>query len=74
MSKAWRIFLWAAGILLVAGIVLGGAGWLTGASLPRMADILFGGMDEARAAAQAALDRGVDVLRSVADIFASFFR
>ena len=71
MSKAWRIFLWAAGILLAAGIVLGGAGWLTGASLPRMADVLYGGTDEARAAAQAALERGADALRSVASLFSS---
>ncbi len=69
MSNTWRIVLWIAGILLAAGIVLGGAGWLTGASLPRMADVLFGGMEEARAAAQAALDRGLDLLRSAAALF-----
>ena len=69
MSNAWRIVLWIAGILLAAGIVLGGAGWLTGASLPRMADVLFGGVEEARAAAQATLDRGLDLLHSAAALF-----
>ena len=69
MSKAWRVFLWIAGILLAAGIVLGGAGWLTGASPVRMADVLFGGTEEARAAAQAALDRCADLLRSVTALF-----
>ena len=69
MAKIWRIVVWAALGLLIAGIVLGGAGWLTGASLPRMADILFGGTDEAKAAAQAVLEQGSETLQSVLGIF-----
>lgn len=69
MSKAWKVFLWIAGILLAAGIVLGGAGWLTGASPVRMADVLFGDVESARASAQAALGRFTDLLRSVAALF-----
>ena len=69
MAKIWRIVVWAALGLLIAGIVLGGAGWLTGASLTRMADILYGGADGAKAAAQTVLEQGSEVLRSVLGIF-----
>lgn len=57
MTKAWRVVIWIALALLVAGVVLMGAGWLTGASLPRMADMVFGGADAAKAAAHGLLTR-----------------
>lgn len=56
MTKAWRIVLWIVLVLAVAGAVLGGVGWLTGASHVRMADILFGGMDGFYSALHAAKD------------------
>ena len=40
MTKAWRVVLWIVLALLAAGIVLAGAGWLTGASPLRMAEQL----------------------------------
>ena len=57
MTKAWRVVLWIALALLVAGVVLMGAGWLTGASLPRMADMVFGSADAAKSAAHDLLTR-----------------
>lgn len=42
MAKVWRIVLWLALGLAAAGLVLGGAGWLTGASPERIYDIVSG--------------------------------
>ena len=67
MAKVWRIVLWCALLLLAAGVVLGGVGWLTGASVPRMADTVFGGMEEAKAAAKAALAHGSETLQSLTE-------
>ena len=61
--------MWIAGILLAVGIVLGGVGWLTGASLTRMADILFGGTEEAYAALNAVLARGTEMIRQITELF-----
>ena len=68
MAKVWRIVLWCALLLLASGVVLGGVGWLTGASLPRMADTVFGGMEEAKAAAHAAVEQGVEQLQSLTEL------
>ena len=57
MTKAWRIVGWIVLSLLVAGVVLAGAGWLTGASLPRIADMAFGSADAAKAAGQDVLEQ-----------------
>ena len=69
MARIWRIVAWIAAGLLIVGVVLGAAGLLTGASLDRMAYTLFGGAEEARAAArgavQALLSRGIDFLQDV---------
>lgn len=69
MTKAWRTVGWIVLILLAAGIVLGGAGWLTGASPSRMIDMVFGGTDAARAAAQEALDRLLGIWNGVKALF-----
>ena len=69
MAKVWRIVGWAVLILLVAGIVLGGAGWLSGASLPRMIDLVFGGGAAARIAASTAMGRITGLLQQVAALF-----
>ena len=68
MAKVWRIVLWCVLILLAAGILLGGAGWLTGASVTRMADTVFGGMEEARTAAHAAVEQGIDTLQGLTEL------
>ena len=49
MGKAWRIVLTVVVFLAVAGIVLMGAAWLTGASPARIAELVFGGPEELRA-------------------------
>ena len=45
MSKAWRIVGIIVLVLAVAGIVSGGIGLLTGASLDRMVENVFGGWE-----------------------------
>ena len=53
MTRFWKIILWIFGILLIAGIVIGGAGLLTDASPDRMAELLYGGWDNVRASLDA---------------------
>lgn len=65
MTRAWRVVLWIVMALLAAGIVLAGAGWLTGASLPRMAELLFGGVEEAGAAAGAVVSRAMELISAL---------
>ena len=68
MAKVWKIVLWCVLFLLAAGIVLGGVGWLTGASLPRMADTVYGGMEEAKAAAKDTLKQGVEQMQGFTEL------
>lgn len=42
MTRSWRIVLWIAAALLAAGLVLAGAGWLSGASTGRIVNEVFG--------------------------------
>ena len=55
MRTAWRIIGTIVLILLVAGVVAAGIGLITGASLDRMVENVFGGWD--------ALNMILDVLR-----------
>ena len=55
MRTAWRIIGTIVLILLVAGLVAAGIGLITGASLDRMVENVFGGWD--------ALNLMLDVLR-----------
>lgn len=55
MSTVWKIVGVLAVILLVAGVVCAGIGLLTGASLDRMVENVFGGWDT--------LELMIDVLR-----------
>ena len=45
MSKTWRAVLTIVLVLVIAGIVCGGIGLLTGASLDRMVENVFGGWE-----------------------------
>ena len=69
MTKIWRIVGWIVLTLVAAGLVLGGIGWLTGASPIRMIDMVFGGADAAKAAAADALDRAVGLWDGVKSMF-----
>lgn len=55
MRTAWRVIGTIVLILLVAGIVAAGIGLITGASLDRMVENVFGGWD--------ALNMVIDVLK-----------
>lgn len=55
MRTAWRVIGTIVLILLVAGLVAAGIGLITGASLDRMVENVFGGWD--------ALNMIIDVLR-----------
>jgi hypothetical protein len=45
MAKAWRIVLIVVVFLAAAGAVLLGAAFLTGASVPRIVELVFGGQE-----------------------------
>ncbi len=45
MSKVWKVVGIIMLVLVIAGIVVGGIGLLTGASLDRMVENIFGGWD-----------------------------
>lgn len=45
MSRAWRIIGTVILLLVIAGVVSGGIGLLTGASLDRMVENVFGGRE-----------------------------
>lgn len=45
MKHYWKIVLILCALLLLAGIVIGGTGYLTGASPNRIAELLYGGWD-----------------------------
>ncbi len=45
MSKVWKVVGIIMLVLVIAGIVIGGIGLLTGASLDRMVENIFGGWD-----------------------------
>ena len=45
MSKAWRVVGIIVLVLAVAGVVAGGIGMLTGASMDRMVENIFGGWE-----------------------------
>ncbi len=69
MGKAWRIVLTVVVFLAVAGIVLMGAAWLTGASPARIAELVFGGPEELRAW----WDNTLRSVQSVWDALTGFF-
>ncbi len=43
MTRGWRVFMTIVLVLFAAGLVLLGAAWLTGASLHRIVELVFGG-------------------------------
>ena len=53
MKHFWKIVMIVFALLLLAGIILAGAGFLTGGSPERIAELRFGGWDGLRAAAEA---------------------
>ena len=55
MKHYWKIVLIVCVLLLLAGIVIGGAGYLTGASPDRIAELLYGGWDGLRSAVESLL-------------------
>ena len=48
MKRYWKIVAVVSAVLLVAGIVLGAAGYLTGASPDRIVSLVYGGWDGLR--------------------------
>lgn len=68
MGKAWRVVLTVVIALLVIGIVLVGAAWITGASPDRIVELVFGG--------QAGLEARLETIKNTAqnmwDSFTAF--
>ena len=57
MNRIWRIVLFLTLALVAMGIVLLGAGWLTGASVPRVIELVFGGEEALNASLTDLLNR-----------------
>ena len=57
MSRLWRTVLIIALVLAAIGVVLLGAARVTGASIPRIVEMIFGGRDGLNAWLSAGLDR-----------------
>lgn len=73
MNRAWRLVLFLALALVVAGVVLLGAAWLTGASIPRIVELVFGGQAELEAWFGSALDRAAALWTAVLEQLRSLF-
>ena len=73
MNKLWRTVMTIALILVAAGIVLLGAAWVTGASIPRIIEMVFGGRDELNAWLSAGLDRARALGAGTLDQIRAFF-
>jgi len=43
MTRFWKIVIAVFALVLIAGILLAGVGYLTGASVERIAEVVFGG-------------------------------
>ena len=69
MGKAWRIVMTVVVFLAVAGVVLIGAAWLTGASPVRIVELVFGGRAGLEARWNAALNAARSVWGSVTGFF-----
>lgn len=59
MRRYWKIITAVVALLLLAGIVIGGTGILTGASTGRIAELLFGGWEGLIAAVESQAARAV---------------
>ena len=69
MGRAWRIIMTVVVFLAVAGIVLIGAAWLTGASPVRIVELVFGG----RAGLETWWNAAMNAARSVWESVTGFF-
>lgn len=73
MSRAWKAIGILVLFLLAAGVVLLGAAWLTGASFPRIVELVFDSRAGLEAWLHAGLDRAqavwTDVLTQIKAIF-----
>ena len=73
MSKVWRFVLFLALALVVAGAVLLGVAWVTGASIPRIVELVFGGQAELEAWFEAVMDRVAALWTAALEQLRSFF-
>lgn len=73
MGRIWRIVLTVVVFLVVAGLVLIGAAWLTGASLVRIEELVFGGTAGFEAWRQTALQTAQSLWDAVTGFFTNLF-
>ena len=73
MSRAWRTILYIVLGLLVAGVVLLGAAWLTGASVERIETLVLGGPGGLRVWLDKGLQSVLDFLSGAWETVRSFF-
>ena len=73
MGKAWRVVLYIVFGLIALGLVLLGAAWLTGASVPRIEELVFGARGGLSVWLQTGVDRVLAFLTDARDLVMSLF-
>ena len=73
MGRAWRIVLTVVVFLAVAGVVLMGAAWLTGASTERIVELVFGGPEGLQRWWETAVRSAEAIWNGLAGFFESLF-
>lgn len=64
MTRVWKIVFWFSVTMLTIGLVLAGAGWLTGASSNRIIETCFGSTDAIRTIVIDYFTKGTETIHS----------
>ena len=73
MGRAWRVVLYIVCGMIALGLVLVGAAWLTGASVPRIEELVFGGRGGLSVWLRTGVDRVLAFLTDARDLVMSLF-
>ena len=73
MGRSWRAVLYIVFGMIALGLVLLGAAWLTGASLPRIEELVLGGRGGLSVWLQTGIDRVLAFLAAARDLVMSLF-
>ena len=73
MSRIWRVVMFIVLALAAAGVVLIGAALLTGASVPRIIELVFGGQAELEAWFRDGVDRAYALWSGALELLRNLF-
>ncbi len=73
MSRVWRIVMFIVLALIAAGVVLAGAALLTGASIPRIIELVFGGQAELEIWFRGGVDRACALWSGALELLRNLF-